>query len=270
MKTLVFSFILISLATHVFSQKNTAILMSLKGEGTVQRGNEHKPLGMSMLFHSGDNIKVSKGIATILIANGNEIKIAENKNYLVPILKRDEMLVELDPSIFQDYGVQAQSNSSITLRGDSAELILYPISSQIINKNNARIYWKVIGDVKVKPIIAFFEFPSMEMVYSSKELTDNEILLKNIPLKEGVDYTWTLKIEETGSEQIGIITALSENQKKLIPEFSLETSLDYLKAFNYFSKNEYYFDAFNLVNEACKKFPETDLFLYLKKRMIAE
>ena len=72
-----------------------------------------------------------------------EINLEAGTEFVIPRLKKEEIVIVLDASIFQNYTVQSQSNSFFVLRGDSISMTLYPIGSQTMNLDNARIFWTV-------------------------------------------------------------------------------------------------------------------------------
>jgi hypothetical protein len=252
------------------AQKNACGLLSFKGEGTYTHENSTKQLTFPLLFNGGDKVKITKGNANLILANGNEVPLSAVNEYTVPQFKKEEMILELDPSVFQDYDVQSQSNSALTMRGDSANLLLYPISAKVIDKNNARIFWNIQGKTPIKPGITFSDLNTLDVVYKTSDVQANEISLKNIPLKEGQEYTWTFNVKEANTEQLGIISIINNTTKAALPHFSYSSKTDYLKAYTFYNKNEYYFDAYNVIEEACKKFPEIDLFHYLNRKMKGE
>ncbi len=258
-----------------FAQKNAGAFLSFVGEGNCTSGNSTKTLIFPMLFNGGDKIKLTKGTANLILANGKEVSVSISAEYEIPQMKKEEMIVELDASVFQDYNVQSQSNSTIAVRSsgsksESVNLMLFPISSKVIDKSKARILWKINSSSKITPTIKFSDVITLDEVYKLKGLSTNEIYLKDIPLKEGTQYTWAFITFVTNSEQNGIIELLSEKEKSALPHFTYGSKSEYIKAITYFIKNEFYFDAFNVIEEAIKKYPETDLFTYLRKKISGE
>jgi len=269
MYKIVISFALVLISTFAMSQNFAATFLKFEGEGTVTVGKTSQSLKFPMMFNSGDKISITKGEATILLATGAEKTVKAGSEYIIPKMKKEEMIVELNPAVFQDYNVEAQSNSSVSVRADSAKLILFPISGTVIDKNSATIIWKLNGNIKVKPTIVFSEVNTMEPIFEIANIESNEISLKDVPLKAGIEYTWSF-IMESNTGQIGLISLINSKQKAELPIFTFSSKTDYLKAYTFYKNNEYYFDAFATIREASKKYPEIDLFKYLYRKMKGE
>ncbi len=254
------------LIVSVVAQNNSAALLSFEGEGNYYRGRKNANLKFPMLFNSGDKIKLTKGNASLLIADGSEINLKAGREFQIPHLKKDEMLVTLDASIFQDYVVQSQSNSLITVRGDSVSLTLYPISSKVINPKNSEIFW-LTNSKKLNYNFVIDHASTLSEVYRKEGFFDLKIELKQMNLLPGVEYTWTLSVKDSKLEQFGLISVLTDEERLGLPKFKLVSKMDYIKAYQYYEKNEFYFDAYNLIEKATRKYPKTDLFKYMLLKM---
>jgi len=270
MYKIVISFAFVLISTFAMSQNFAATFLKFEGEGTVTVGKTSQSLKFPMMFNSGDKISITKGEATILLATGAEKTVKAGSEYIIPKMKKEEMIVELNPAVFQDYNVEAQSNSSVSVRADSAKLILFPISGTVIDKNSATIIWKLKGNIKVKPTIVFSEVNTMEPIFEIANIESNEISLKDVPLKAGIEYTWSFVITESNTEQTGLISLISSKQKAELQNFTCTTPTDYIKAYLFYKKNGYNFNAFATIGEAHKKYPEIKLFENLYKKMKGE
>ncbi len=266
MKNIILLFTFILLVSLGMSQTNSAAFLSFSGEGTYKRGNANSKLKFPMLFSGGDKIKLTSGSALLMVADGSEISLASGNEYTIPHLKKEEMLVELDASIFQDFVVQSQSNSSVNLRGDSTSLILYPISSKVINLEDARIFFSQ-ENKKTNIVFELFDANSLDLIYETEKLENDLLNVKILKLSAGIEYAWTMKIKETNTEQLGIISVLTEKEIAKQPKFQYNNKIDYLKAYKYYERNEFYFEAYNIIEKASKKYKNIDLFQYMLKKM---
>ena len=248
------------------SQNNTAAFLSFKGDGYYKRVTKKEKLSSPMFFKSGDKIELTKGNATLLISNGSEVNLRVGTEFKIPQLKKNEMLVSFDASLFQDYMVQSQSNSSITIRGDSVALNLYPISSKIILSKNNKILWFTNSE-KLNFKFVIYDANTLDEVFVKDNFSESEIELKSLGLSLGLDYTWILAIKGTNTEQLGFISILSASEILKQPKFELKTKIDYIKAYTYYEKNEFYFEAYNVIEKANFKYPKIDLFKLMMNKM---
>lgn len=267
-KTILFSLFVVFSAWGI-AQNNSAAFLSFNGEGNYYRSTKKTNLKFPMLFNSGDKIKLTEGNATLLIADGSEINLKAGTQYKVPHFKKEEMLVELDASIFQDYVGQSQSNSLVSVRGDSVYFKLYPISSKLIKPENCRIFWKV-NTKQINYKFVLDNARTLEEVFKKDDFSDLKIELKSVNLLPGVEYTWTLNAKEFKLEQFGFISVLTKEERLALPAFRFSNKMDYIKAFKYYEENEFYFDAYKLIEKASKKYPKTDLFKYILQKMNGE
>jgi len=266
MKYLLLSIFVLSISSASIAQPNVAAILWIKGEGTYTSGKTTQKLDIPLLLNGGDKIKLSNGEAQIILANSEEFKLTSTKTYIVPKMKKEEMVLELDPSIFRDYNVDAQNNSVVVMREISKEVkpLIYPSSSKIRSKENAQLFWTFSGikNEKAKIVITDNEQNTIcEMMDST-----HQVSLAEIDFKEGVDYTWTINIGNYHAE-VGVFQQISEDENQKIPDFELITVSDYLKAYFFFRKNEFYFDAYEIVSQAKTEFPDVLLFHELLNRM---
>ena len=262
MKKLFAIFIVLNIIISAQAQNNTAAFVHFKGEGVYKRGNKQQKLDFPMLFNSGDKIQINSGEAVILLANGEEANLSPQKEYTVPKIKKSEMIVEFDASVFQDFVAQSQSNSSITVRGDSLNLILYPISSKLTNKKRSEIIWQ-FTDGNSSFDFEIYDSNTFDLLFSKKKFKGNSLNLNEIELLAGNDYTWNLKIVNTKAEQLGLISVVDEDEINKLPKADLTNKLSVVKVYQYYVKNEYYFDAYNLMKKANEKYPNISLFSYI-------
>ena len=249
------------------AQTNSAILISFSGAGDCKRGSKIIELKFPILFNSGDKIKLQRGKAEFLLANSKEVNINSGIEYIVPKIKKAEMIVELDASVFQDFIIQSQSNSSITmLRGDSLSLSLYPISSKVTNIEKSEIIWH-FDEEDASFDFELYDSNTLDLVFAKENFKSNKIGFNEMKLQQGNDYTWNLKIKNTKVEQLGIISILDKEDFEKIPKVDITNKLSIVKTYQYYVNNEFYFDAYNLMKQANEKFPKIGLFSFLITKM---
>lgn len=266
MKQILLVTIFILSTLMVQSQKNTAALLSFKGEGVYSRGKTSDKLKFPMLFNSGDKISLKNGHAKLIIANGEEFSLKAGEIYNVPQLKKDELIIELDASVFQDFTVQSQENSSIKVRNDYVNVSIFPLSSKMIRGHNNRIFISQNSD-NLNLQIEVCDATTLDVVYLNTNFNGNYIDVNALPLETGHEYTWMLFDKKVGFEQLGLISVLSEKDIAKQTALPLHTSFEYIAAFLYYQKNEFNFEAYNIVEEAHKKFPEINFFRQMKLKM---
>ncbi|NOQ28213.1 MAG: hypothetical protein GQ564_22855 [Bacteroidales bacterium] len=269
-------FILLCLVanTVLFGQKTKpklALLLAIKGEAYVNSKSGENRLNIPYFFENNDVITVKTGSVELLQANGEEIKLEAGKTHKITLgkdtesLKIDEFYINLSK---ERYFTQSQSNSALTVRGQSVNVVLFPISSKLANIDNAFITvdFKTTEEVIVE--LEVFNMLNNELVYSNKNISKTEIALNEIPLQQGHDYIWMIKADEKETDQIGLITYLDKTKQETLQQFELNNKIDFLKAYQYYTNNELWFAAKHTIKLGTEKYPETDLFGYLMKVML--
>lgn len=269
MKNLIVLSIFIFAAHIGISQNNAAAFLSYRGQGEYMRGNTNAQLKFPMLFNGGDKIKLTNGNAKLLIADGSEVNLAQGKEFIIPNLKKEEIIIELDASVFQDYVVPSQSNSIVSLRSASSSLIIFPISSKVIKAENAVIFFsESINSSEIS--FKLFNSNTFKVIYETDKLTGKILELDSLPLEKGIDYNWIIKLKGQNEKQLGIVSVLSDKEIAKLPKFEFNREIDYIKAYRYYEKNEFYFEAYNIIQTATRKYPDIDLFKYMLKKMRGE
>jgi len=122
--------------------------------------------------------------------------------------------------------------------------------------------------MKSKYFFKLADVESKNFIYKLSEVNDTLISLKNCDLIEGKAYTWTIRYPEfTISGDIEVIT---NEQKKSIPKFDFSNRASYTKAFNYYCDENYFFDAYKVIEDAIRAYPEDGYFQYLKKSLFGQ
>lgn len=265
MKLTYLLFILVFSISSCFSQENSAAFISYKGEGKYTRGSITEKLKFPMLFSSGDEIHLKTGKAKLIIANGNEIDLKAGDKYKVPKLNKEEIVLNLDASVYQDFTIQPQGNVSVKLRDNNTIFFLFPENSKMIKTHSNKII--ISGDIKNLNLkIEISDANSLDVVYSGN-IVDSVLKLQEFPLEDGKDYTWTLYSKTTNFEHLGLISVLSEIETSELPNFKLKSVSDYLRTFQYYQKNEFFFETYNIIEKANKRFPEIDFFRLMLQKM---
>jgi len=258
----------------IFGQTNkmkVAVLVAVTGDSYVKNKTGETKLEIPYFFQNNDVIEVKTGKIEILNTNGSEVILNQGDVYSIEI-RKDAVLLNIEEFYTnlskEKYFTQSQSNSALTVRGQKTNMILFPISSKLANKNQAFITCNLKTAEIVSIEIEVLDMQNDELVYSNKNITSPEIALKDIPLLQGKDYVWTIKADGKEIDQIGLITYLNIEKQEELLQFSLKKKIDYLKAYQYYAENELWFAAKQTLQIAAQTYPKTDLFEYLLKMML--
>ncbi|MBI9067430.1 MAG: DUF928 domain-containing protein [Salinivirgaceae bacterium] len=274
MKTTLSLLLLLLMNTFVFGQIDkikVAVLMAVNGDSYVKNKTGETKLEIPYFFQDKDVIEVRTGKVEILNSNGSELTLNKGDAYHIEIGK-DAALLNVEEFYTnlskEKYFTQSQSNSALTVRGQKTNIVLFPISSKLANKNQAFITCHLKTTEIVVIELEVLNMQNDEIVYSSKNITSTEIALNEMPLLPGQDYVWTLKADGKETDQIGLITYLDTEKQKALLQFNLKQKVDYLKAYQYYAEKELWFAAKRTIQMAAQAYPETDLFEYLLKMML--
>ncbi len=270
------SFILLCLIanTVLFGQKTKpklALLLAINGEAFVNNKSGESKLNIPYFFENNDVVTVKTGSVEILQANGEEIILEAGKTHKITtskdaeLLKIDEFYTKLSK---ERHFTQSQSNSALTVRGQSVNMVLFPISSKLAYIDNAFITCNYKTTHKVTVELEVYNMLNDELVYSNKNILHTEIALNKIPLQQGNEYIWMIKADGKETDQIGLITYLDKSKQETLLHFELENKIDFLKAYQYYSNNELWFAAKHTIKLGAEKYPETHLFGYLLEMMV--
>ena len=244
-----------------------ALLLSFHGKGTVVQDGFTSEIELPQSYKINDTLLLSEGKASLLLASGNEVRLSAGDKYIVPAVAPKDMIAPVDPSLFGDYEIQTQSNSAFTIRGNDAKLHIYPLSSKLIDPAEAILFWKIKDAKDVSISFSVIQLSSDEKIVDVNVAEDDYLSLDNIEFEKGEEYYWLFSIENTDMEEMGAITVLDNAEINELPEFKLDKKADYLKAYNYYMKNEFYFHAYEIIVEAQDRYPEANLFSYLHNRL---
>lgn len=251
----------------VIAQNNTetsAIMLSFNGKGEYFRNSKRNNIEFPQTFFNNDVIKISNGNAILLLGNGKEVVLKQGDSFEVPTIT-DNNLLSVDPKLFRNYGIQSYKNTMFKLRSEEIKLLISPISSKLIDKSNAYIYWKSDKKEKLKIKFRFYELLTDELVDSITIEDKNELHLGKINLEKGKEYYWLYTLDGCENEQMGAISVVSEDFSESLPKFKTKSKTEIIKAYNYYLSNEYIFEACHIIKKATQQFPKDSLFLFLQK-----
>ncbi len=274
MKRLVFLFLVLFSSVGIHAQNNSAklaVLLSVSGEVDFERKGETSKLAIPQYFIENDQIEVQNGSVKIMYGSGDEKEFSSGITYKFLRTDFQESLFDNNESLLnigsESHYMQSQSYSAFSLRGSEEEMTIFPLSSKVIDIENASILWKSKTKENIKLTFQIFLQNNDSLIWKANEVSNDEITLNSAPIKEGELYYWTCVIPDSDFEQLGMITVLDEEMKKNVMQFELNDKVDYLKAYVYYKQNEFWFDARNVIKKAMQEFPEIDLFKYILSTM---
>lgn len=248
-------------------EEYTATLMSFNGSGQYIREGKASDIKFPQHFKQGDKIKISEGEVSILIASGEEVIVKKGQLYEIPEFK-DNNLASFDPDLFRDYDIQSQSNSAFKVRGEEVKVRIFPMSTKLIDNSNATLHWLFANNETMPVNIAIYNLNNDKEILNKKIEKTTSLDLSTVDFTEGEEYYWIFSVEGNSQEQMGAISVINKNQKEKLPEFKFKTKADFLRAYSFYMKNEYLFEACSALSRACSKYPNVDLFKYLKEKSV--
>ena len=73
--------------------------------------------------------------------------------------------------------------------------------------------------------------------------------------------------KENNIKEIGEFEVINKSERENLEDFKLNKTIDYLIAFNYYMRNGFLFEAFNILEKAKKAYPDTKFIEYLIKEI---
>jgi hypothetical protein len=159
--------------------------------------------------------------------------------------------------------VESNANKNITRNSEDIAHI-FPIQSKLIDKNEA--YLSVLNTNQSSKAKKFrlVDFSNNDTIFKIDNISKDAISLNKSGIQIGKKYYWIIT-NQNGSIESGSITVIPESERKKLKAFTLKTGNDYLEAFIYYYKNEYYFDAQSVLKKAVSKYHNAELFTNLLK-----
>lgn len=253
------------------NENKVAVLMALDGDSYVKTKNGENKLELPYFFTHKDLIDVKTGKVELLKSSGEEIVLVAGESYKIEEDKELELINinEFYTNLSQEkYFNQSQSNSALTVRGQKMDIVLFPISSKLADKEHAFIICDLKTTENIEIELDVINMQNDELIFSKKNIESTEIALKNIPLQQGNEYVWTMKIDGKETDQIGLITYLDNKKQEDLVRFELTDKADYIRAYQYYVGNEFWFAAKRTIQLGTEAYPETDLFIYLLEMMV--
>jgi hypothetical protein len=160
---------------------------------------------------------------------------------------------------------ESNANKNITRNSDGVAHV-FPIQSKLINKDDA--YLSILSPNQLRKAIKFrlIDFANNDTILRIEKISKDVIPLNISGIQSGGKYLWIITNRD-GSIESGSIIVLPEIERKKVRTFSLNTGNDYLEAFIYYYKNEYYFEAQSVLKKANSRYHNEELFNALLKTL---
>jgi hypothetical protein len=253
------------------SQDYVAMLFSLDGEGTYTRDGKSESLMVPQNYMKGDKILLTSGTATLMLFSGDEVNLKANEEYTVSGATsgsesgKNPALQSVSELIDEDHERISQRNAAYKVRGAFSAVKAFPSLSGLTDAGHAEIVLNVDVNASFNLALEVYDQASDELVWKLDKIQSKEVSLKDVDFKPGKSYYWSLRARDV--LDIGIINVLTDEQKAELKSFTYTGKIDYLAAYDYYKSIEMMYDARYVLKKAIKKYPESDLFVYLLEHL---
>ncbi|MBK8807327.1 MAG: hypothetical protein IPO21_12065 [Bacteroidales bacterium] len=245
----------------VIQAQNVAILISLKGEGSLKKGNSKEEiLAVSRTLQDGDLLKLSNGKAVIMYFNGQEVELIAGESYTVKSESGNAFTGALYAMTEIGSGaLLSQSGSMHSIRGLKH---VYPSKSKYkIGESASFIVSQKFSEDSLS--IEFADSKTLKKMWVFP-LKDSVFSLDSVSFEIGKTYHWTVKGLTSNMPELGTVV-IDENQPIIAEP---QNKLDYLNAITLCYRELYVFKALEYCNEAKQKFPEITIFNVIYANML--
>ncbi len=245
----------------------SAILLSIDGEGTLQRGKDEFELAVPENLMAGDRIILTKGNAKALLFSGEELSMEATNNYDIHAIEPGSTsLSRLASKESKGQGLLGQPGMVYRLRGEDE---VFPIKSNILDINNAIIRFTFKEPNKHPLNFKLIDSQTQKTIYSKENITDSTLSLANADIEEGKSYYWTVTGLPTNNPVMGVIsTESTSNQIAANASRKKNCHYDYIESILILHNNNYYFEAYKLTKDAIEKYPETEIYKQIKENLL--
>jgi hypothetical protein len=235
-------------------------LSNLMGKGLCIRAGNQTNLKIPFFFLKGDIVKITSGKAVLVLYTEDEVKLGTGESYTFSF-DNDLKSKNKDLVIYKN---TKQSNCSFKMRGiGDPKIIIFPKKSRIIDPSKAII--QIISKKKDKYFFKLTDAKNIQAIFQLFDVDNKYIKLGEAQLVKGSSYTWKIKFAE--NEAIGEIEVLSDEKVKQFPVFEFSNRSSFVNAFNFYCNEECYFDAYQVIDNAIKAYPDDEYFVYLKNSL---
>ncbi len=268
-KKLVLIFLSILTGHIIFAQSSdySAILISINGEGTLQRGDKELKLIVPTSLMAGDKIILTKGNATALLFSGEELSMKATNNYDIHAIESGtSSLSQLASGESKGQGLLGQPGMAYRIRGEEE---VFPIKSKIMDKDNAIIRFSFKESNHNPLSFKLINSKTQETIYSKENITDSTLSLASVDIEEGKTYYWTVTGLPANNPVMGVIsTEPPSNQIISNAANDKNSHFEYIESILTLHQNNYYFEAYKLIEDAIKKYPDTEIYQKMKENLL--
>lgn len=258
-----FVFVLFNLLSIIIVAQSeySAMLLSLQGEGYFERNGVREKLKIPTSFKTNDEIHLISGTAEIMLFSGGTQTISMKSKYIVPKydFSNGEDIFALANS--EKGSILTETSSAYSVRGYSTA---FPIRSKVLDINTAFI---IIRDTTLLGNSKFIlkDYMTQKVLWED-ELHDSIISFDNISVKKGTLYSWSI---ETSARMplLGTIEVMGDEVIEELLTEPRKTEFDYIKTASVLISRDFYFDAYNILQEANVLFKRQTIFSELLNRM---
>lgn len=243
----------------------SAILLSLKGEGTCTVNKTAKKLALPMSFNKGDEVLLKSGSATLMLMSGKEINLTVGKKYVVPAVSIDsEELLAIADVDDSETNLLSQSSYSFKTRGPARHV--FPSKSKCVNTSEIVLYIKEKPHYAKTITIKIIDEVTQKVIWEKTNVTDSVLVVKEANFTAGKTYYWRAfglgAMPEMGTI---VIEKESDNSNTVLKESNhAECLSNIVTAY----KAGYNFKAIMLAKKYADKFPESNLYEALVEKLM--
>lgn len=245
-----------------------AMILSLDGNGTLSRGSEEITMELPQSYMPGDILSIKNGDAIVLLFSGLEVSLSAVSYFTVPVENTgDETALSAMANTNNSKNLLSQSGAAYQIRGKSN---VFPMNSKVIDTENILLYlnYKNIGEQQLH--LKVINSSTQKVVFEKASISDSIISLADVPFEKGKSYYWTLSNTPAGKPEMGTIIISKEGEKYSTLQELPETHFETINAISELYNNKYYFDAYALLSQCIKAYPDYDIYTTLRENLLLE
>lgn len=248
----------------------SALLLNLNGQGNYIRGSKESDLEIPQSYISGDKVMMKSGSALIMLFSGDEIQVAEGAEIQIPEEKpaENQDVINLVNAAKSNHGLLAQTGAAYSLRGQNNTL---PAKSKILDPQKAFLKFSY-GETDTNNLsLKIIDSQTQKVIFEKDSIHDTIVSLAQAPFVKGKSYYWTITGSPDNRPGMGVLDFPAEQETASLRIFdSLKSNMEYISAIGYYYDKGYFFETYNIIQEAIKSFPEMDIYQVLLGNLLSE
>lgn len=248
----------------------SALLLDLDGQGNYVRGAKKSDLEIPQSYISGDKVIMKSGSAIIMLFSGDEIQVEQGAEIQIPGegLAENQDVKNLVNAARSNHGLLAQTGAAYSLRGQNSAL---PAKSKILDTQKTFLKFDYGNADDMNISFKIIDSQTQKVIFEKDSVCDTLVSLAQVPFVKGKSYYWTISGTPDNRPGMGVLEFPGEEETSQLQKFdSMKSNLEYISAIGYYYDKGYFFEAYNLIQEAIKSFPEMDIYPVILDNLLSE